>query len=307
MALGLRGSKGVAAPPYTAGPYTWDQQVTFSAGVSGLNTPNDILYVDNVKGSTGGNGSSWNDAYSTITLALAAASAGTTIYVAGTGTDYSEAVTVSVDGISLIAVGPRNLCGWTSLEDTTIITVAGAGTRISGFYLRPNGTTSGYAIDISETGTTQNTNYGCIIDNNIFKSSTNTCVAAILADGVPDYVRIYHNFFTWCTNGIYNTAQPNSAGTGWEIIGNSFTYKCATGIRLEARRSTVKDNSFKCETVSLNVYGVHGVGGYNQVHGNYINGTYATSCVSNATDDWAGNFLMTIGGTGLPAAVPGGP
>jgi len=305
MAQGLRGSKGVAAPPYTAGPYTWDQQVSFSAGVSGLNTPDKILYVDNVKGSTGGDGRSWNDAYSTITLALAAAADGETIYVAGTGTDYSEAVTVSNDGVSLIAVGPRNRCGWTSDEDTTIITVAGAGTRISGFYLRPNGTTSGYAIDISET--TADTAYGCIIDNNIFKSNTNTCVAAVLANGTANYVRIYNNFFTWCTTGIVATSVPNSVGTGWEVIGNSFTYKAATGINIPLRRSTIKDNSFCCETVSLNVYGYANIGGYCQVHGNYINGTYATSCVSNSTDDWAGNFLMGIGGTGLPAAVPGGP
>ena len=305
---GLRGTNGQpAASPYTHGPYTWDQQVTFSAGVSGLNTPNDILYVDNVNGTAGGDGRSWGTAFKTITLALAASADGETIYVAGTGTDYNESVTVSNDGVSLIAVGPRNRCGWTAGEDATIITVAGAGTRISGFYLRPNGTTSGYAIDISETISTANTNYGCIIDNNLFKSNTNTCVAAILCDGVPDYVRIYNNFFTWCTAGIYNTQQPNSAGTGWEIIGNSFTYKATSGISAELRRSTIKDNSFKCETLSLSTYGTNGVGGYNQVHGNYINGTYATSCVSVATDDWAGNFLMTIGGTGLPAAVPGGP
>ena len=307
MTNGLRGIGGnPASPPYSRGPYIWDEQVTFSAGVSGLNTPNSIWYVDNVNGSTGGAGKSWTEAFNTITLALAASSTGDTIYVTGTGTDYSESVTMSNDAVSLIAVGPRDQCGWTADEDATIITVEAEGCRISGFYLRPNGTTSGYAIDISAL---VNSSYGAgtIIDNNIFKSATNTCVAAILCDGVPDYVRVYHNFFTWCTRGISILSCPNSAGTGWEIISNSFTYKATTGISADLRRSTIKDNSFNCETVSLDVYGYAGVGGYCQVHGNYINGTYATSCVSNSTDDWAGNFLMTIGGTGLPAAVPGGP
>jgi len=307
MGQGMRGTNGnPAAPPYTQGPYTMDQHVTFTGGISGLNTFANIWYVNNVTGTEGGPGTSWTEAFETITLALAAASANDTIYVAGTGTDYSEAVTMSDDGVSLIAVGPRNLCGWTATEDATIITVAAEGCRISGFYLRPNGTTSGYAIDISATVGLA-VGAGTIIDNNIFKSATNTAVAAILCNGVPDYVRVYHNFFTWVTAGIYNTAQPNSAGTGWEIISNSFTYKATSGISMELRRSTIKDNSFCCETLSLSTYGTHGVGGYNQVHGNYINGTYATSCVSVSTDDWAGNFLMTIGGTGLPAAVPGGP
>uniref|UniRef100_A0A6M3XUI6 Putative pectate lyase n=1 Tax=viral metagenome TaxID=1070528 RepID=A0A6M3XUI6_9ZZZZ len=75
MALGLRGSKGVAAPPFTAGPYEWDQFVTFSAGIGASVTPGHVFYVDPRGpeyglGNDANDGKSWSHALATIQAAV---------------------------------------------------------------------------------------------------------------------------------------------------------------------------------------------------------------------------------------------
>jgi hypothetical protein len=69
MALGLRGAKGVAAAPYTAGPYETDQFYTFTAGLAGANTHGEIRYVSK-NGSDGNDGKSWTNAKLTIQNAV---------------------------------------------------------------------------------------------------------------------------------------------------------------------------------------------------------------------------------------------
>jgi len=75
MSLGLRGSKGVAAAPFTAGPYTWDQFVTFSAGLGGTNTIGKCFYVDPRGteyglGNNQNSGTSWSEPLATIQAAV---------------------------------------------------------------------------------------------------------------------------------------------------------------------------------------------------------------------------------------------
>lgn len=67
---GLRGANGQpASPPYSNGPYTWDQSISFSQGVGGTNTEGNIYYVDrNV--SSSGKGTSWEGAFKTINEAI---------------------------------------------------------------------------------------------------------------------------------------------------------------------------------------------------------------------------------------------
>jgi len=76
MVKGLRRvAGGPASPPYSKGPYIWDQQVTFAAGLSGANTPGQIFYVDPRgpqygKGNDDNNGLSWSSPLATIQAAV---------------------------------------------------------------------------------------------------------------------------------------------------------------------------------------------------------------------------------------------
>lgn len=82
MVVGLRGTKGAAATPFTAGPYTWDQFVSFSAGIAGANTKGLIMYVDGTSGSDGNGGTGWTNAKATIQAAVTAAGAYGIVFVA---------------------------------------------------------------------------------------------------------------------------------------------------------------------------------------------------------------------------------
>lgn len=72
---------GVGAPPYTKGPYTWDQFVTFTAGIAGVNTKGNVIYVDGTAGSDGSDGKSWNTAKETIQAGVTLAGANSVVYV----------------------------------------------------------------------------------------------------------------------------------------------------------------------------------------------------------------------------------
>ena len=61
--LGMRGSYGVAASPFTKGPYRFSEFITFEGGMAGANTPGKCFYVD-PRGPEYGHGSDQNDGYS---------------------------------------------------------------------------------------------------------------------------------------------------------------------------------------------------------------------------------------------------
>lgn len=95
--LGLRGTKGVAAAPFTAGPYETDQFYAFTAGVSGANTYGEIRYVSK-NGSDGNDGKSWTNAKLTIQNAVDSI----TGFAVGTSSDMS----VSGGHPDIVFVGP---------------------------------------------------------------------------------------------------------------------------------------------------------------------------------------------------------
>jgi len=108
MAVGLRSQYGVAAPPFTKGPYTWDQRVNFSAGASGLLGPNqyrggEVWHVDKTNCSVTGDGKSWESAFLTLTEAFAVAGDWDTIFV-GPGF-YTEAAAITVTQVGLKLIG----------------------------------------------------------------------------------------------------------------------------------------------------------------------------------------------------------
>ena len=106
MAEGLKSFTGVASPPFSNGPYEWDQHVTFTAGVSGAIVSGNVWFVNGVSGNNGNNGKSWTNAFATIGQAVS--SAGTTgdiVYVAPGS--YDETVTVNKAKLTFVGVGGR--------------------------------------------------------------------------------------------------------------------------------------------------------------------------------------------------------
>jgi len=271
--------------------------------------PNNVFgnnwYVDNVGGSSTNNGKSVTTALDTIAATVALASAGDTIHVKGTATDYDESVVCTLDNITFIGHGfGVETGGWNADADATILTLSGAkGATVTGFLLRPDGATTGCAINISET--VVNDSDAITIYNNIFKSTGTTAKYGILANGVPGYIKIYNNHFTSLDESISATSAPNTSGYGWEIVDNYFSHAVTKGIYMPLRRSLIKGNHFSDMTTCIDTVGYSATNGdYNDVNGNYIFETATWASVTNAqtNDSWQNNFHnflpnVTIGGS----------
>ena len=115
MGLGFRTSPGggVAAPPYTNGPYTFSEHITFSsASISG--SEGDVWFVDGTNGLSTNTGKGWSDALDTIQAAVTLAGPGDTIYITakdltdftGDPTSYAETIIIpaATSNLSLIGV-----------------------------------------------------------------------------------------------------------------------------------------------------------------------------------------------------------
>jgi len=257
-------------------------------------------FVDNTNAGAIHNGKAPETAFLTITAGVAKAADGDTVYVKGTGTDYDESVIVSRDNISLIAVSPHvKNCGWTADTDTTCLQVTGAGCVVDGFYFRPDGATSGIAIDIGTNTTTAQGN-NTTIQNNLFKSTGTTCAYAIKANGCPEYVKLYNNHFTWVGYVVYADATPLKPATAWEIIGNYISDKCTYGIYLPARRCLIARNYINAASAPvLSLLGYGSSGTFNSVASNQFGGNYSNTggYIIGTSDEWTGNFAFDYGET----------
>ena len=100
MSTGLRSINGnPASPPYTNGPYSWGERVSFPQGLAGTSVPvvngSNIWYVDkNISTGVTGDGTSWDTPFLTLPEAVAAAGAYDIIYM-GRGY-YQEADTIEI-------------------------------------------------------------------------------------------------------------------------------------------------------------------------------------------------------------------
>jgi len=251
----------------------------------------DVRYVNNALGS-GGDGQSWDTAFNTIALAVAAANAGDTILIQASTSNYDESVVCTLDRITFAGIGFGNeVGGWTADTDATCLKLSGAkGSRVTGLSFRPDGATSGCGIDISET--VSNDSDSIIIDNCLFKGTGTDPRNHILANGCPAYVKIYNNHFTWCDTAINATACAFTSATGWEVIGNYFSDKCANyGIYMPLRRCLIKWNDFSTITVCLSTVGYSATNGdYNDVNCNNMPGTWNTVGEAQTNDSWQGNY-----------------
>jgi hypothetical protein len=108
-------------------------------------------------------------------------------------------------------------------------------------------------------------------------------------------VEIAGNKFNACTTGI-----SGINGNSWSIHDNEFQ-GCTSVITLACQNSFIYNNVLTGFTAAANSGGIdlNGGGGLNIVTKNYLSGTYSNAGgyrVSNANDEWAGNFNTLAGG-----------
>jgi len=265
MGQGLIGTGGPAAPPYRNGPYTWDQQVTFSQGVAGVNSPGKVWFVDGTSGTAGGDGKSWANAVNTITLAVNKAGVNDTIYVVpktitdytGDPTGYAETIIIGADtpGLSIIGVSRgRTQGGLPQIKigsgTTAMLSVRAAGCLIANLGFNGAGSTGG----------------GILLDDDY---------AAKTAFGTTITGCHFKNCKAHATDGTKGGAITwSSTGNAWQVLisGNRF-YKNVADIVLVGTSSTVpqdviiENNEFSgpAANVDVNLYLTGGGSGINGV------------------------------------------
>jgi hypothetical protein len=252
---GLRGVNGqIAAPPYTKGPYTWDQQVTFTGGVAGLNTPNKIWYVDGNL-SASGDGKSWAKAFITIQEGVDACSYGDVVYIAPKEmTDMTSDPSNYAENIIIPATAPQ-------------ISLIGIGTgRVQGGIpqIKKSGTVRSYMLTIRAPG--------CRIENLGFNGNSTAGAplnGAILLDSNASAkdasgTTIVGCHFKNCTGSTTTDGRTGGAidwsanGVCWQVyIGNNRFYKnvcdiCLLGTSISVPQDVVIENNiFSGPTASV--------------------------------------------------------
>jgi hypothetical protein len=282
-----------------------------------------VWYVDSAVTTTG-TGKSWSSACKTIAAAVALAAANDTILIAPSATNYSEAVTNTLSGISFIGMGSGPVgVTWTAP------TVAGsfclhlnAATNclIQNIKFRPViYTGSGVPAGVKLTNAHYTRIIGCRFQGQagsivaIYSPVSTTNTSNVLIQGNQF---LYMNNITTTPYGaaIYGTEAAGSYHSNWQILDNEFN-SCSTAIDICARVSLIKGNT-------ISEYGVtalaalaavlgttHGIGidlsgsgsGANVVTQNQLGGTYGATlyAVGASGDQWAGNYNVFAGTAGL--------
>ena len=190
-----------ASPPYSNGPYEWDQQVTFSGGLAGVNSSGKVLYVDGNNGSDGASGKGWGSAKKTIQAAVTAVGGKGTVFVApidmaAGATDpgsYEENIVIPATHESLSIIGVsrgRTQGGLPQLKDgatTTqeILVIRAPGCLIQNLGFNGSGNTGG-GILLDDDGSTK-TAFGTSIIGCHFKNCKGTTATNAATGGAINW------------------------------------------------------------------------------------------------------------------------
>ena len=277
-----------------------------------------VYWVNSVTGSDASDGLSPESPMATITVAVAACSAGDTIYIKGS---FSEAVTLAKQGVRIIGygVGPYEAT-WTAAADAVCLTITAAACEIRNIRFRPPAYTAGTPAAI----VLSNAAYTRIIGNR-FQGKTGSYYAIfckLTASFSSDNVLIQDNEFLYMNNvtTVYGTCIASTAVDGgyscssWRIIGNDFNAP-VFGIDINARNSLIANNIFrvnglKADGTSGAVTGSAGSGtmidlsgvssACNHVNNNWLGGAYSSTLYVDSTgnnDDWCGNYTQSTTAT----------
>jgi len=238
MGLGFRTipTGGVAAPPYTNGPYQFSEDITFANASMGSGGEGASWYVDGTNGASTNDAKSWSTAIDTIQGAIDLAGAGDTVYVTsqlitdftGDPTSYAENVTITagLNNLSIIGVSrgrtqgglPQLKVGSTTTQ--ALLTVNAAGCLILNMGLNGIGATGGGILLDDDNSTT--TAFGTTIASCHFKN----CVG------------------TTATNAATGGAiQWSTEGNAWQVLisGNRFYKNVGDIVLLGTSNSVPQD------------------------------------------------------------------
>ena len=317
---GLRSTGGnPASPPYTNGPYVWDQHVTFNAGISAPNGEGDCWFVDGTNGASGNNGKSWSTALDTIQAAVTLAGPGDTIYITaedltdftGDPTSYEENVVIpaATSNLSLIGVSrgrtqgglPQLKVGTTTTQ--ALLTIRAPGCLIANMGFNGAGATGGGILlddDYAAKSAFGTSIIGCHFKNCVGTTATNAATGGAIM---------------W-----------SAAGNAWQVLisGNKF-YKNVGDIVLIGTSNTVpqdvtiENNIFSgpAANVDCNIYtGGSGINGL-IINNNIFpcdpaigSGTNAVTCVLTGSvgvysNNIHGHTGLTLGdGTVTGGVIP---
>lgn len=291
---------------------------TFQAALAEVAAFGNVWYVDSVNGSdTDNDGTSLDQAFATIAVAVAAAAAGDTILLKGS---FNEAVTCALEGLRFIGIGtgPKQ-AQWTAptVAGSHCLKITANYVEVSNIYFRPVVyTTSGVPSGIHLSGA----NWAMIHDCR-FQGRTGSYKAIYAPAADCDNVHIENCEFYYMNTathgaGIWGVNAGGVQFSGW-VIRNCHFHSCVTAIKLSCRMATITG-------CTIAEYGVNAAGavaavlalgidlsgtdatnsGANAVWNNQLGGTYNATLykVGASGDQWAGNYNVISGG--LTAANP---
>lgn len=259
-----------------------------------------VWYADATNGSATGDGKTWSSAFSTLTLAVAAASAGDTILARGS---FTEAVSVALAGLRIIgADATPQQCIWAGAADAKCLTVTASGVTVENIRFRAPARTSGTpaAIYLS-TGATYFRAKKCR-----FQGTTGAWYG-IYTLGDCDNGVLEDCEFVYFNTATYGTAIKSTGATettGFRIENcvfrsnlNHIVFPMKEGV---IRRCLLPAGglaaagtySTTLTVLGIDVHGLASTVGYNQVTQNHLGSLYHQACYYPATgDEWDGNFV----------------
>lgn len=272
-------------------------------------------FVDSTNGSATNVGQSWVTAFSTITLAQAAASAGDTIYIKGS---FTEAVTCNKAGLRFIGAGtgPQQAI-WTGAADAKCLTITAEAVEVNNICFRP----PAYSASRATCAIYLNGANYCKILNCRFQGKTGSQAAIHGAEADSDNVTIQNCEFLYLSTATYGagikiTETVDAYCSAWKILDCYFN-SCVTAISMPARNCLIKGCTFMdygspvaggapaaVMTLGINLRGANAstMNGANSVVDNFLAGTYSETLYKDATGDmWANT---NIGGPTVANPAP---
>ena len=307
---GFRNNAGkIAAPPYTNGPYTFSEPITFS-NLSYGGTEGDVWFVDGTNGASTYDGKSWTRAFSIIQLAVTAASAGDVIFVTsklitdltGDPTNYAENIIIPADTPNLSIIGVsrgRTQGGLPQVKigagSTAMLTIRAPGCLIANMGFNGASSTGG-GILLDSDGSTKDafgtTITGCHFKNCKGHSTNGSLGGAIMwsATGGSWQVLISGNRFYKNVSDICLLGTLNSIPQDVVIEYNDFSAGSNTDVCFWAGGTGFGDG-FVCKNNTFGLIPSIGSGSYAV----YMAGTTGTNF--NGTGPMVNNTFGSAGTT----------
>jgi len=309
------------------GVQRFHNQVTFMQGVNGVMNGGTTYYVDSSR-SASGNGKEWDQAFITISEAVAAslAAGGTydTILIKGTdnaetsGTitnDYSETVIIAAAQVGLRIIGIGNSSkgiAWTcGTQDDAILTINAKDCYVSGFHLRPNGAATGCGIYFMCSHDMTDNAVGSTVENCLIRSTTETALAGIRINAAND-ITIKNCILSSVVTGIASIEDGGSVQYRTIIEDCFVDNKCTNGFVVGGISMLIKNNALSSGLTSVIDTTGHTSSTDNVVTGNTLQVTaYETQCTGEAADVWLGNYCndvasSMVGASGVTIGIPTG-